>query len=59
MPSKASNRAMAARKQGRMKKHQGEAFQSLQSPPIPRPCCAAPSAAPSLSTPLASVETFS
>ena len=37
MPSKASNRAMAGLKRGRMKKHQGEAFRSLQSPPIPSP----------------------
>ena len=59
MPSKASNRALAARKQGRIGKHQGEPFQSLQSPPIPSPLlrCTIRRAFPVDA--LASVETFS
>ena len=57
MPSKASDRALAARKQGRIGKHQGAPFQSLLSPPSPSPllrCTIRLDAAlsfPSLSTP--------
>lgn len=59
MPSKASNRPLAALKRGRIEKHQGEPFQSLQSPPIPSPLLRCTiRRAPSVDA-LASVETFS
>lgn len=59
MPGKASNRALAARKQGRIEKHQGEPFQSLQSPPIPAPLLRCTIRRAFSVDALASVETFS
>jgi len=51
MPSKASNRPLAARRQGQIEKHQGEPFQSLQSPPIPSPLLRCTIRRAALSTP--------